>query len=238
MTVCFSRVCTALMFLTSAALVSGCLSGGGDDAQSFSGSNPAPSPNPSPSPPPPPTANNSAPTISGTPPSSVAVGNTYSFTPTASDPDGDPLTFSIENQPSWMNFDPSTGTLSGMAAAGTEGNYSDIQITVSDGALSTSLPDFSVGVTQVALGSATVTWTPPTQNTDGSTLADLAAYIIYYGVSEGSYPNQVRVDNPGVTSFVVENLVPDTYFFVATSVNSNGVESTFSNVATKTVTAN
>ena len=207
----------------------GCLMGDSVDEPSASSSPP---------PPPPPPPGNNAPTIVGTPPSAVTVGNSYTFTPTASDPDGDTLTFSIQNQPAWANFDPSTGTLSGVANLGTEGNYPNIRITVSDGSLSASLPQFSVDVTQTALGSATLTWTAPTQNTDGSALTNLSAYKIYYGVTQGSYPNQIRIDNPGVTSYVVENLTPDTYFFVATSVNTNGVESTFSNVASKTVTAN
>jgi hypothetical protein len=148
------------------------------------------------------------------------------------------MTFTIENQPSWASFDPSTGTLSGPVAAGTEGIYADIRITVSDGAAFVSLPQFSVNVTQVALGSATLSWTPPTQNMDGTPLTDLTSYNIYYGTSQGVYPNQVPVGNPGITSFVVDNLSPGTYFFVSTAINSAGIESPFSNVATKTITSN
>src|SRR6476661_6365871 len=48
----------------------------------------------------PPTHNN-APTISGTPASSVDVAATYSFTPTAADADSDKLRFSVSNRPSW-----------------------------------------------------------------------------------------------------------------------------------------
>jgi hypothetical protein len=181
------------------------------------------------------TPTNNAPTISGNPPPAVKVGDNYAFTPTASDPDGDTLSFSIQNKPMWANFDTSTGTLSGVAVLGSEGTYANIQITVSDGSLSASMPQFSVDVTQVALGSATLSWTAPTQNIDGSPLTDLAAYKIYYGNSQGLYPNQIDIDNPGITTYVVENLVPDTYYFVATSINSMGVESEFSNVANKTV---
>src|SRR5690606_18051920 len=56
---------------------------------------------------------NSPPTISGTPATSVEEGSAYSFTPTASDPDGDALTFTIQNRPAWAAFDPATGRLSG-----------------------------------------------------------------------------------------------------------------------------
>jgi hypothetical protein len=92
-----------------------------------------------------------------------------------------------------------------------------------------------VTVQAVATGSATLTWTPPTTNTDGSALADLAGYKIYWGTTQGSYPNSVTLTNPGLTSYVVTNLVPGTYFFVATALNSAQVESAFSAPASKTI---
>ena len=72
-------------------------------------------------------------------------------------------------------------------------------------------------------------------STTVSQLVELAGYRIYYGTSAGSYPNSIRIDNPGLTTYVVENLVPNTYYFVATSINSSGVESSYSNVATKVI---
>ena len=178
---------------------------------------------------------NNPPTISGNPPPAITVGDNYLFTPTASDPDGDTQTFSIQNLPGWANFDPSTGTMSGVANLGTEGTYPNIQISVSDGNLAASMAQFSVDVTQIALGSATLSWMPPTQNTDGTPLIDLAAYKIYYGTSPGSYSDEIYIDNPGITTYVVDNLVPNTYYFVSTSINSTGIESVFSNVAIKSV---
>ena len=87
----------------------------------------------------------------------------------------------------------------------------------------------------VAVGSATLTWLPPTTNTDGSALTDLAGYKVYWGTSQGTYPNSTTLNNPGLSSYVVSNLAPGTYFFVATAYNTAGVESTFSGVATKTI---
>src|SRR5690606_16327569 len=52
---------------------------------------------------------NSAPSISGTPPATVAAGTEYAFTPTATDIDGNQLTFTLENGPAWASFNPSTG---------------------------------------------------------------------------------------------------------------------------------
>ncbi|MEQ9564088.1 MAG: putative Ig domain-containing protein [Woeseiaceae bacterium] len=178
---------------------------------------------------------NVAPTISGSPRGTTKIGEIYSFTPNASDADGDTLTFSIQGRPSWATFDSSDGSLSGIPTLGDVGTYSGIRISVSDGSAASALPLFSISVTQVGTGSVSLTWTAPTQNEDGTPLVDLAGYKIYYGVSQGDYPNQIRVDNPGLTSYVVDNLSPDTYFFVSTAFNSSGVESNFSNIAVRTV---
>ena len=178
---------------------------------------------------------NSAPQIAGAPPNAVKTGDSYSFIPSASDPDGDALTFSIENKPGWASFDSATGRLSGQPLLGDIGMYSAISISVSDGQATAAMPAFSVEVTQTALGVMTLSWTPPTQNEDGSTLTDLAGYFIYYGESSGSYPNRIRIDNPSISTYVVENLLPRTYFIVATSFNSTGVESRYSGEAVKTI---
>ncbi len=176
---------------------------------------------------------NSAPVISGSPATVVTVGDVYSFTPAASDADGDGLVFSIENQPSWASFNMNTGVLSGEPAAGAVGVYSGIRISVSDGQASTSLQQFSITVNAASLASVTVSWTAPTENEDGSPLTDLAGYKIYWGTTSGSYTESVTVNNPGITSYVVDNLSPGTYEFVATSFNAVGMESAYSNPATK-----
>jgi len=84
-------------------------------------------------------------------------------------------------------------------------------------------------------GSATLSWIPPTSNTDGSPLLNLAAYRVYWGTAAGSYPNTVTLNNPGLATYVVEGLAPATWYFTVTAVNSAGVESSFSNVVSKTI---
>lgn len=180
-------------------------------------------------------AANSAPQINGSPPTVVNVDQSYSFVPTASDPDGDNLTFSIQNMPGWAQFDAATGTLSGTPRAGDERSYTNILISVSDGDLGDTLPAFTITVNQISLGSATLSWIPPTQNTDGTPLTNLAGFRIYYGTSLGNYPNVITVSNPGITSYVVENLTANTWYFVSTSFNSSGMESDYSNVASKVI---
>ncbi len=181
------------------------------------------------------TSSNSGPTISGNPPAQVNANSQYNFTPTASDPDGDNLTFSVSGLPGWASFDTSNGRISGTPGDADVGTYSGIAITVSDGSASATLGPFSITVNSISLGSVTLSWTPPTQNEDGTQLTDLAGYWIYWGTTPGSYPDSVKIDNPGLTSYVVENLVPGTYEFVATSFNASGIESVYSNPATKVV---
>ena len=109
---------------------------------------------------------NGAPVISGTPATSVMQGTAYSFQPTASDPNGNPLTFSITNAPSWATFNTTTGRLQGTPTASNVGTFSNIVIRVSDGSTTTSLAAFNITVLAVASGSATLSWTPPTTNTE------------------------------------------------------------------------
>jgi hypothetical protein len=99
---------------------------------------------------------------------------------------------------------------------------------VSDGKSTTSLQTFAITVSQSALGAVTLSWVAPTQNSDGSPLTDLAGYKIYYRTEIENYYQEIRIDNPGITTYVIEQLSPATYFFAATAYNISGVESAFS----------
>ena len=126
---------------------------------------------------------NRAPVISGAPASSVAEDSSYLFQPTASDADGDSLTYRISNRPPWASFTSTTGRLSGTPKNGDVGSYHNILITVSDGAASASIGPFSITVnntndapvisgtpvTSVDEGSA-YSFTPTTSDPDGDNL--------------------------------------------------------------------
>jgi hypothetical protein len=91
-------------------------------------------------------------------------------------------------------------------------------------------------VQSTATGTALLSWLPPTENTDGSPLTNLAGYVVYWGTASGNYPNSVRLANPGLANYLVENLLPGTtYFFVMTALNNQNLESGFSNMASKTI---
>jgi hypothetical protein len=157
------------------------------------------------------------------------------FTPSAADADGDTLAFTIQNKPAWAAFNPATGRLSRTPSASDDGTYSNISISESDGAANTALSPFAIAVTTVSNGRATLSWTAPTENTDGSSLSNLAGYRIRYGTSAAALTQTIVINNASVTTYVVEDLAPSTWFFAVTAVTSSGTESTHSNVASKQI---
>jgi len=174
--------------------------------------------------------------IEGSPTTSITQGLGYSFIPSTSGGVG--LTFSIANQPTWAIFDSVSGALTGTPGIGDVGTTTaNIVISVSDGQQTASLPAFDITVLASAAGSANLSWVAPTQNTDGTDLGvgDLAGFNVYYGPAVNDYPNVVTIDNPTVTTFLVENLSPGTWVFVITAFNSSGNESDYSDYASKTV---
>jgi hypothetical protein len=75
----------------------------------------------------------------------------------------------------------------------------------------------------------TVSWTAPTENTNGTAVGALGGYVIYYGTSATQYSTTISVANPGVTTYVVDGLdVGKTYYFAVAAVSAAGVESALS----------
>ena len=176
---------------------------------------------------------NRAPTITGQPLTTVTAGQPYSFTPTASDPDGDVLTFSIQNRPAWATFSPTTGRLSGTPTVA--GTHTNILIAVSDGKVSASLPAFTISVDQPATGSVTLSWQAPTLNEDGTPITNLTGYVVHYGQSPGQYSETLSLPSATLTSVAIEDLTPATWYFAVKAVNAAGAQSGFSNEAWKTI---
>jgi hypothetical protein len=180
---------------------------------------------------------NIPPKISGSPATAVASGHAYSFQPSASDPNGLRLVFGISNKPGWASFNGATGGLSGTPVAANAGTYSNIVITAYDGYSKAVLPSFSIvvqpagstgsttpPVTSPSTGSATLSWAPPTQNTNGSALTALAGYKIYYGTTP-SLGQSVTIANPGLTRYVFSGLSAATWYFEMTAYDKSGMES-------------
>ena len=139
---------------------------------------------------------NRPPVIGGKPVTTAGTGQPYSFRPTASDADGDPLTFTVTNKPAWASFDTANGTLYGTPT--TSGTFANIVIRVSDGKASASLPAFAIAVTANPTRSVTVSWRAPTTNTDGKPLTGLTGFRVFAGTTPGQYSQVVEVPNPAV----------------------------------------
>jgi hypothetical protein len=83
--------------------------------------------------------------------------------------------------------------------------------------------------------STTLSWTAPAFREDGTPLTDLAGYRLKYGRLSGIYDYEIDIDNPGIVTYVVENLDLGTWYFVASAYDSNNIESHISNQVTRTL---
>lgn len=83
-------------------------------------------------------------------------------------------------------------------------------------------------------GTAALSWTPPTTNTDGSALTDLKGVRVNYGTSATALTQTRNVDVPAVTTSFT-GLPPATYFFTVTVLTNAGAESAPSNLVSKAV---
>lgn len=87
-------------------------------------------------------------------------------------------------------------------------------------------------------GMAEMTWEPPTTNSDGTPLTQLAGYRIYYGTTSPlDKSTSLSIDVGTDTSFTLSGLDAGTYFFAATAYDAMGNESALSEEASKTITA-
>jgi hypothetical protein len=190
---------------------------------------------------------NSPPMIAGSPAVSATAGIAWLFQPTAADPDGDALTFSASGMPGWMAIDTRTGLMSGTPSAFDVGVSTPIVVTVSDREASSSLRAFSLVISAPATssplpdapllsGTAALSWLPPVQYSDGSTLrsGELAGYRVYRGTNTAALTRIAEVDS-GTLAFTVQGLAAGTHYFAVTAVSVSGSESGYSEIASKTI---
>jgi hypothetical protein len=178
------------------------------------------------------TSTSDKPSISGTPPTSVTAGSTYKFQPSARDPDGKTLSFSVQHKPAWATFSIATGLLEGTPGSTQTGAYDDVIISASNGQYSSALPAFDVTVagSESSTASAVIEWVPPTENTNGTALTDLAGVRIYYGTSAASLSHMVQISSKTETSYKIGNLSAGTWYFGGVSYTTTGAQSAMSRV--------
>ena len=86
-----------------------------------------------------------------------------------------------------------------------------------------------------APGTVTLSWIPPTDNTNGTPITDLAGYHIHFGTAPDSLTKVIDLTGTNVTTFEVSNLSPGTYYFAISAYTAMGTESAESEVGYKTI---
>lgn len=106
-----------------------------------------------------------------------------------------------------------------------------ITVTATDASGQTRSDTIVINRESGGTGSVTLSWVPPTERTDGTPLQTLAGYKISYGRMSEVYDYTINIDNPGLASYVVEDLVPGDWYFVMAAYDTEGLESDYSNEA-------
>ena len=161
----------------------------------------------------------------------AATGSASASTPAASSSSGSSTSQATTAGSTSSGGTSGTSGTSGGASGGASGGTSGGTSGSTSGSGSTP-PTSSTPTT----GNATVSWSAPTTNTDGSALTDLAGYHIYYGTSATALTRSVNISSTATTSYELQNLASGTWYFAVTAVTNTGTESAPSAVVSKTVT--
>ena len=173
----------------------------------------------------------------GSPPGTAVVGQRWSYQPSISSPDGTSVTVSATRLPDWMSLDPATGLLQGTPSEGDVRTWTNIRLTVNNGQESTQLAAFSVNVIAqgAAMGTATVSWSAPTQRVDGSPIGELAGYRVLYGQNSRDYDHAIELNTAGIDRYVLEGLGAGTWYFAVQAITSDGLSSAPSREVSKRI---
>lgn len=124
-----------------------------------------------------------------------------------------------------------TGATGWVGSKGASGSLTLAAVTTSQA--------YVLACTWPGVNKATIVWTKPTTNTDGSAYSNPNGYHIQYGPSAANLSTSVYLTEAqtATPSWVSPNLAAGTWFFGVRAVNTLGLESVISNVASKTLTA-
>jgi hypothetical protein len=176
-------------------------------------------------------SNNAAVSLTITSPSSASVMDTVdtavSLAGTASSDMG---IFKVD----WANDRGGEGIAAGTdswqtASIALELGENKITITAEDTAGSTTSRSIVINRETGHTGSVSLSWVAPTARTDSSPLTNLTGYKLYYGRMSGIYDYQIDINNPGVLTYIVEDLASGDWYFALTAYDSEGLESDRSN---------
>jgi hypothetical protein len=174
-------------------------------------------------------------------------GSNGSTAATSTTANTDPATAQVQTNVGMINRSPTDGSANVASVASNTTSTATAPITTAASAPSSgsssstgsttaagTVAKVTVPVTPVSTtdGVATLDWLPPTANTDGTTLTNLAGYTVYYGTSPDNLSKSVKVSNAGVASYTVTGLASGTWYFAVTSYSADGVESARTSMVT------
>ena len=160
---------------------------------------------------------NRAPVFHNVAPTTVTEGELYAFTPVASDDDGDAITFSAKNLPTWLALDHQNGELTGVPNYNDAGAYDNIIIIASDRQANTEL--------NIDLTVFNVNRAPQIGGTPDPSIVEGAAYLFSPHVSDD--------DGDALTFSVTNNphwLTINPFTGVLTGTPQSGDAGTYSNI--------
>lgn len=101
-------------------------------------------------------------------------------------------------------------------------------------AASSSTTGSSAAATDKAV---TLSWNPPTENSNGTSLTNLAGYTLHYGTTSQDYTGSIEITSPTQTSYVVSdsNFPAGTYYFAISAYNEQQVSSSLSGEISVTI---
>lgn len=75
-----------------------------------------------------------------------------------------------------------------------------------------------------------LSWAAPSEREDNKpiSLSEIAGYKIYYGTSQRSYSDNIKIDDGDVDSYTFYNMDAGTYYFALTTLDTAGRESQYS----------
>ena len=78
-----------------------------------------------------------------------------------------------------------------------------------------------------------LSWVAPAEREDNSSisLTEIAGYQVFYGQTQGQYPNSISINDGTAVGYTFTDFPAGTYYFVVTTVDTEGRESQFSSEA-------
>jgi hypothetical protein len=139
----------------------------------------------------------------------------------------------------WQDGDSAPKTVTVPVTARAAGKYFSFALSDVEGQATFGSPASATvevnGSADLTSGSVTLSWTAPTENTNGTALTNLAGFDIHYGNSAGAMTRKISINSVGNLSYVIDDLNAGTWYFEVYAINAFGVQSGPSSTVSTTI---